>query len=111
MILSIIFSIVHCLSHYGEIMNGNRYHEEEAAPLLAGERLNDDSQTNGDHKPTSSLARNSSIKQRLLSLWRWARNNVRILALVALLTGGVIAMVIFIGRKLYFFSCSMLLAR
>ncbi|KAI4194985.1 MAG: hypothetical protein LQ346_003564 [Caloplaca aetnensis] len=81
-------------------MNGNRYHEEEAAPLLAGDSLNDDSQTNGDHKPTSSSSRKSSIKQRLLSLWGWVRNNVRILALVALLTGGLIAMVVFIGHTI-----------
>lgn len=93
-------------------MNGNRYHEEEAAPLLAGDSLNDDSQTNGDHKPTSSSSRKSSIKQRLLSLWGWVRNNVRILALVALLTGGLIAMVVFIGRRLCFLllTYSMLLS-
>lgn len=80
-------------------MTGNNYNEEEAAPLLANGSPNGNVQNDSDLKSVSPFSRESSVKERLLSLWRWLRNNVKILALVALLSGGVIAMVVFIGRK------------
>lgn len=80
-------------------MTGNQYLEEEAAPLLSDDNLNGDVQTDGDLKSASSSSQRSPIKQRLLFLWHWLRHNVKILALTALLFGGVIALVVFIARK------------
>ncbi|KAL8927699.1 MAG: hypothetical protein Q9208_002114 [Pyrenodesmia sp. 3 TL-2023] len=81
-------------------MTGNNYNEEEAAPLLANGSANGDTQNDSDLKSVSPFSQKLSIKQRLQCLGRWLRNNVKILSLVALLSGGVVAMVVFIGHTI-----------
>ncbi|KAL8932508.1 MAG: hypothetical protein Q9216_006807, partial [Gyalolechia sp. 2 TL-2023] len=69
--------------------------DDEAAPLLGDGSLNHNTQANGDLK--STIDQDSPAKERSLRSWRWLRNNARILALTALLLGGVIALVTFIA--------------
>lgn len=68
---------------------------DESAPLLVDGSHG--TQKNGDLKSKVIPDQDSSVKQRLSRSWRWLRNNMRILALTALLLGGVIALVTFIA--------------
>ncbi|KAL8932397.1 MAG: hypothetical protein Q9211_006338, partial [Gyalolechia sp. 1 TL-2023] len=74
-----------------------RQSEEEAAPLLADSSLNHEAQANGELKSKSTPHPDSLVKERYLRSWRWLRNNIKILALTALLLGGVTALITFIA--------------
>lgn len=71
-------------------------HDEEATPLLEDDSLNGDAHNNGALKSTSPSEK-PSFRRQVLRVWRWLRNNLKILALTALLFGGLIALLVFIG--------------
>lgn len=79
-------------------MASNRHDGDEAAPLLADENLNEDAHTNGDLKSISLPSSRSRFRQRSMRVWRWLQSNVMILALTALLFGGLIALIVSIAR-------------
>lgn len=73
-------------------MTSHTSRDHEAAPLPAEDRVD-----SGDLKLTSSTTR-SPAKKGLLLIWRAIRANITILALAALLLGGVVALIVFIAR-------------
>ena len=78
-------------------MISEHYEDDEAAPLLADGSQNHSIQVDGDIK-SNPKPRGSQAKERFLRIWRWLRNHSRILALTALVLGGVIALVTFVAR-------------
>ncbi|KAL8948754.1 MAG: hypothetical protein Q9222_005079 [Ikaeria aurantiellina] len=72
----------------------------EAEPLLAENDHGDYYRTNSDLKPQASATRNSVFTNYYRRSWNWLRNNVKILALTSLLFAGLIALVIYIARKI-----------
>lgn len=67
---------------------------DKSAPLIKGDARDQNPDGNLDSKDTNGV--NTRIRRFL----QWLRNNIKILALTALLLGGVITMVTYIARML-----------
>ncbi|KAL8914810.1 MAG: hypothetical protein Q9171_000646 [Xanthocarpia ochracea] len=77
-------------------MSTNESNHDEATPLLIDRSPNHDYEANGHVKPPSTT-KNPYSPHRTQRLLRWLQNNVRILALTALLLGGAIALIVYIA--------------
>ncbi|KAL8674450.1 MAG: hypothetical protein Q9168_001115 [Polycauliona sp. 1 TL-2023] len=81
-------------------MSSNEVNRAEAAPLLVNGGPNNnyhDHEANGDFKPLYT-SKESSPSRYVQRLWRWLRNNYKILTLTALILAGLIALVVFIAH-------------
>ncbi|KAI4218935.1 MAG: hypothetical protein L6R36_008664 [Xanthoria steineri] len=77
-------------------MSSNKDNHDEATPLLVNPTSDHDQEANGCTKPSSTTKKSSSPRY-IQHVWRWLRNNVKILALTGLLLAGVLALVISIA--------------
>ncbi|KAL8997778.1 MAG: hypothetical protein Q9169_003027 [Polycauliona sp. 2 TL-2023] len=81
-------------------MSSNEDNRDEAAPLLVNGSPNHnyhDHEANGHAKPLYAPNRSSSSRY-IQRLWRWLRNNYKILTITALLLAGLVALVVYIAR-------------